>query len=194
MGITRSYLRNDGLVDNHIEVLPNTSLMCLIYCDIYVKFFTEELKFVDQYPIFLSNINNMEKISHCLGFEHVVDISKLYPNDNFDFSQYKLINMWCEPMHNKRTWCFTGHIAFIIKIPTLNSMKHNKTYRATFHKYKIICNMVCLDVVNFIFRLIMNIEIDHYYLAGLIDTKLKLDDEFKHKFICAIRNVSHLNI
>lgn len=192
--MSTSYMHNNSYVNYKIGNIPNTSLMYIIYSDTRALLITENLKVIEDCFIYISHLNNMKTISRCLGFKYVIDVSKLYPKNNFDFSEYKLTNIYYEPMRSDPTWFFSGHIGFMIRIPTLNSMKHYTTYHTTFHKYKLIHTTLCLDITNYIFQIIMIVEIEEYYCTKLINIGNKIDDKFKHKFINAIYDVSHLNI
>lgn len=193
MGIVGSYITNKHHDDDQIGMIPNTNFMYCAYQHMWTRFFTNNFKFLGLR--FISTYMRMryfpQKFSICSAshvFDNVIDLSTIYPDIDINVSRYKLINI-CHPMYNGRRVILSDHIGFIIKLPALNSIKCHEMCDTTFHKYKLIHNILCLDVVNFIFQIIMHINIDMYYFTELDKANLSvIDDVFKHKFISAIHD------
>lgn len=191
MGILKSIITNNTNNNNRIGMISNTSLMYFTDNSGLIEFFTHDLQRIIHKSMSINDINNMDMISQTLWFNNGADVLKLYPDINIDMSQYKLINIYHKPLCYEPTSYSSGYIGFIIKLPTLNSIKCDETYYATFCKYKIILNILCLDITNIIFYVLTIVKIDNYYVTELDKFKRKfIDNELKHKFI----NVMHNNI
>ena len=189
MGMMQSFINNNDHNNNRIGSISNTNLIYFTGCNGLTELLTKDLKLLRNKPIHIDCINNMEVISNSLCFNNEFDMLNIYSDVNIDMSQYKLIDIYLDSTCQYSSWEFTNYIGFIIKVPTLDSIKCHKTYDIVFHKYKFIHTILCLDLTNIIFQMIMVIGIDKYYYDGLNKLQLNIvDDEFKRKFIMVIHN------
>ena len=189
MGMMMSIINNNDSYNNRIGSIPNTNLMYFTGSQGHVELFTKDLKLLHNKPLTINNINDMKVISQSLSLNSVIVMLNIHSDVNIDMSQYKLVDIYFDSTCQYSSWEFTNYIGFIIKVPTLDSIKCHKTYDIVFHKYKFIHTILCLDLTNIIFQMIMVIGIDKYYYDGLNKLQLNIvDDEFKRKFITVIHN------
>lgn len=169
-----------------IGVISGSSLMYFTMNGGPKNYFTKDLKrmYNTGKSIYHPDLD-LEAISKHLGFNYTANISQLYPSDNFNFERYTLITV-----KRKYSHAMSEYYSFVIMIPDEQSMKKHEKYYVTFHKYKFIHNILLPDITNMIFRLIMNIKIDQYYLTGLNKIKIRsgINNTFKRNFIDMIRS------